>query len=291
MNTMTPSAFPVTVATTWTEIDVIPPGCRKPRSVDHEIEHVVNVPMISSADFPVAMIARDWQGEKAYHLYDGHLYVPYLPQSRQTEMFTAGSEDFSANQRESGYNRHATLDGMHAQINRRYESLLIVDGKVWTRTANEPYYQVSVSDGGWNGPRTTYISVTGHSNQAEYTHFNANEREEAIAYALSQTAEHEQPALLEKLATRETMIEVLIPEAVKQTFNRVKAQGESTIYHYANKVENDFKAAMEHSGEFVDAEAVGRGEITYREYLEAALKHLLEVEEPRQREREATRGW
>lgn len=291
MNTMTPNAFPITVEATWTEADVIPPRCTKPRDINHDIEHVVNVPMITADEFPVALITTNWEGKSEYHFYEGHLYSPYLPYSRQEEMFTAGSDDFSTEQRLSGWGRYHSLDEMHAHIERHYSGLLIVDGKVWQLSRSEPYYEVVVSDGGWNGPRNTYLSVTTHSNQAEYTHFNANEREEAIAYALSVTPKEKHAAVLERLESDKATIEVLIPEAVQNTFNRTHAKGESIISDYAYKVQRDFERAMEHKAEFVDPEAVGRGEISYRDYLEATLKHLLEVEEPRQRALEAERGW
>lgn len=292
MNTMTANTFPITVEATWTEADVIPPRCTKPRDIDHEIEHVVTVPMIGAEDFPVALVSSNWEGVKKYHFYDGHLYAPYLPNSRQAEMFTAGSDEFAATQRMYGWrNRYRTLDEMHASIESRYNALLIVDGKVWTKTANEPHYEAYTSGRTWTSPNRTYLSVTTHSNQAEYTLFNANEREEAIAYALSITPEDQRAETLKRFETDAATIEVLIPEAVKLTFNRTRAKGESTINDYANKVQRDFERTMQYSGEFVDAEAVGRGEISYRDYLEAALKHLSEVEEPRQRALEAERGW
>lgn len=291
MNTMTPNAFPITVEATWTEADVIPPRCTKPRDINHDIEHVVNVPMIDAAEFPVALITTNWEGTNDYHSYEGRLYSPYLPNSRQKEMFTAGSDDFSNEQRISGWSRYRTLDEMHAHIERHYSGLLIVDGKVWQLSRSEPYYEVVVAEDGWNGPRNTYLSVTTHGNQAEYTHFNANEREEAVAYALSVTPEEKHSAVLERLEADKATIEVLIPAAVRNTFNRTRAKGEGIVSEYAYKVQRDFERAMEHKGEFVDPEAVGRGEVSYRDYLEAALKHLSEVEEPRQRALEAERGW
>lgn len=292
MDTMTPNAFPITVEATWTEADVIPPRCTKPRDISHDIQHMVTVPMIGAEEFPVALISRNWEGVKEYHFYDGHLYAPYLPNSRQTEMFTAGSESFSAEQRLSGWgHRYRTLDEMHAHIEASYNTLLIVDGKVWTKTTYEPYYEVYASGTTWTSPKRTFLSVTTHSNQAEYTLFNANEREEAIAYAMAITPEEKRAETLKRFESEEATIEVLIPAAVKQAFNRTRAKGESIVSEYAYKVQRDFELAMEHKDEFVDPEAVGRGEISYRDYLEAALKHLSEVEEPRQRALEAERGW
>jgi len=289
---MITATYPITVEATWTEADVIPPRCSKPRDINHEIEHVVNVPMIRADEFPIALITTSsLDGEKEYHYYNGRLYAPYLPYSRQKEMFTAGSEDFAAVQRMSGWNRYRTLDEMHAHIEAHYAPLLIVDGKVWTLTASEPFYAVVVARDSWSGPRYTYLSVDTRSNQAEYTHFNANEREEAIAYALSATPEAMREETLKRLESETSTIQVLIPEAVKRTFNRTRAKGEEVAYSYSSKLKSDFEKSMEHSAEFVDPEAVGRGEISYRDYLEAALKHLSEVEEPRQRALEAERGW
>jgi hypothetical protein len=290
MDTMTPNAFPITVKATWTEADAIPPGCRKPRDVDHDIEVPVSVPMISSEDFPLAITSTCWDGTKAYHLYDGNLYAPYLPNSRQTEMFRAGSGDFSTIRHNYGRLRYRTLDEANDAVARNYTGLLIVDGNVWTRDTSEPFYEVSLGNEGWNrtSPR---VSVTTYGNQAEYTHFNALEREEAVAYALSATDEEHRPGLLVKLEADESTIEVHLPEAVQLKFNRLRSKGETQVNNFANKVNRDFEAAMGHAQELVDPEAIARGEITYRDYMAAALKYLLDVEEPRQREHEANRGW
>jgi hypothetical protein len=82
-----------------------------------------------------------------------------------------------------------------------------------------------------------------------------------------------------------------MPEAVKKSFDRVTAKGADDIERFAEKAASDFRSALKRAHDLVDAKAVGRGEVSYEDFLAAASKFLLEVEAPRLRAEEASRGW
>jgi hypothetical protein len=162
-----------------------------------------------------------------------------------------------------------------------------VDGFVWIMNNQEPFYVAS------SNPRNglSFVTVQTYApNAGEWACFNALERDEAIAYAASLADEDRQDAMATKLRA-EPPITVLMPEAVKKSFDRVRAKGVNDIDTFADRAASDFKSTLKRALDLVDAEAVGRGETTYEDFLAAATKFLLEVEAPRLRAEEASRGW
>jgi hypothetical protein len=272
MSTATSTHFPVTVKANWAETNVIPPRCRIARTVHHDIEYTVNVRSITAVDFPVAIKYDDYGTEVDLHTFDGAIYQPWLPWSRQTEMHAAGSQGFAAIQH---YDRHSlyadTLDEAHGIINASYSQFLIVDGFVWIMDNREPFYVAAYN------PRNgeSFVSVTTHApNAGEWTCFNALERDEAIAYAVGLAADDRRDAMATKLRA-EPAIRVFMPEAVTKSFDRVTSKGANDIHRFSDSAAIDFTDALEKARGMVDAGSVGRGETTYEDFLAAAVKCLM----------------
>jgi hypothetical protein len=296
MNTPVINSIPFSIKGKWAQDGVIPPRCRNPRTVVHDIETTIHIRSITSEEMPVAIRRRNTNGTSTdLYFFEGHYYVPFSHYSTEKEQVTAGSPQFPFEQEKAGYYysdqyKGKNLDEALANIQRSYDRYLIVDGIVWERGGSEPYYEAYRSGGGfYNTNGRTYISATTHTNQGEWSLFNALEWDEALAYALSITPEGEREQTRERLEAESRTIEVLNPEVITNQFKRTHAEGIKTISRYTDQARADFKQAMESSESIVDPEAVGRGEISYREFLEASLKHLLEVEEPRLRAYEAER--
>lgn len=273
MSTATATHFPVTVKAVWTETGVIPPRCRTPRNVPHDIEYNVNIRSIAAAEFPTAFQIHGYDSTEDLHIFDGAIYKPWLPWSGQTEMHTAGTPAFDAVQ---NYNRHdlyaATLDEAHGAISAHYGQFLIVDGKVWHMDNREPFYIVT------GNPRSgeAFIHVTTYApNAGEWARFNALEWDDAYAYALGLASDDKRDSVAAMLKAVGPAITVLIPEAVKLTFDRVTAKGSDDIERFVDAAARDFRAAMVRARELVDAGSVGRGETTYEDFLAAAAKCLM----------------
>jgi len=307
MTTTTRPTFDLNLTLIWNDPGVTPPRCRNPRTVQHAIETTAHIPSITRAELSIAFRIPEekWDRESGdYAYFGGHFYKPYLPNSGQTEPTIAGSGLFPADRDSTartwggalftnqGNVTAQNLDEAIAKAKAQYDHYLIVDGEVWMKEGREPFYVVSDGRQGAGAPARPYISIGTYSNTGEWAHFNALEWDQAVEYALSLAADEDA-----KLATRRRLdnetrrIEVLIPEAVTLTFDRTKALGVETLDQYASKAQGDYESALKDAPEIFDASAVGRGELSYRAYLEATLRHLIDVHEPRQRALEAERGW
>jgi len=308
MATATLPTFDIHLKLIWNEPGVTPPRCRNPRTVEHVIETNAYIRAITRAELSVAFRIPEekWDREAGDYFYlDGAFYKPYLPNSGQAEPTIAGSEMFRA-ERDStertysgalfthqGNVTAATLDEAIAKAKAQYDHYLIVDGEVWMKDGREPFY--TVSDGrrsDW-APARPYINISTYSNTGEWAHFNALEWDQAVEYALSLHGDDEdaKQATRRRLDNETRRIEVLMPEAVTLTFDRAKALGVETLDQYAIKAQGDYEGALKDASEIFDASAVGRGEVSYREFLEVSLRHLIDVHEPRLRALEAERGW
>ncbi len=87
----------VTVGFSYLERGVVPPRCRRPRTVWHDDHTVVEIREVSAADVPVAFRAREAiAGTWAARQYGDRLYALHRPWARQREVSRPGSRYFPA---------------------------------------------------------------------------------------------------------------------------------------------------------------------------------------------------
>ena len=212
--------FAINLTGTFTR-DEIPPKCRKPRPVTHETSAQVEVPMVTSDEAPVAFRVREIEDiVKEIRTFDGRLFAPYLPWSRQEETSLPGSAHFPPPvDTELHSLRYVTFDvdsdeAYYQKAKDYYQRFLIIDGIVWEEVAEPGYHVSTLGLGGMNG---SSVSL-GVSTRKDYgTLFRADEFEDALAWAKTLADERRDsssryidPKSVERLRT----IEVLVPEAV-----------------------------------------------------------------------------
>lgn len=213
--------FDITIDGKYTVMEV-PPRCRNARPVEYETSTVVNVPVVTDTDAPVAFEIREI-GERVRQVrtWDGNLYAPYRPFSGQTETSIAGDEHFPAERSADWYvSRDASSAGHFADLlAERYADFLIVDvddrDEVWV-PCSEPRYVVQTFGVGSNHGGTA-LMVTGgdNSNVKATAYFRADDFESARAYGLQIAARRSDTESVARIEAQEPEIAVLVPDAVR----------------------------------------------------------------------------
>lgn len=214
--------FAISLTGTYTR-DEIPPRCRKPRPVTYETSAQVEVPMISSDDAPVAFRIREIEDHiKEIRPFDGRLFAPYLPHSRQEEPSLPGSVHFPQDVDTERHHLRYTpnpIDSDEAFYDaaaEHYRQFLIIDGIVWVEIG-EPSYSVDTFGMGHNHGGTGLMVNAGAAGRHSGKTFRADEFEAAHAHAIETAANRgdtESVARFERDPEEYRRIEVLIPEAV-----------------------------------------------------------------------------
>lgn len=219
MSASTVQTFDITIDGTYTAHEV-PPRCRKPRPVEYPTSAVVTVPVVDDAAAPVAFEVREAiGGDRQVRTWDGNLYGPYRPFSRQTETSIAGDEHFPA---ERSAEWHITRDASTAEefadlVTEQYAHFLIVDVdgrlEVWA-PCGEPRYVVMTFGMSHNGSTGLMTSGSDNSNLKASAYFRADDFESARTYALRVATNRGDLRSVPGLETQEPDITVLIPDAV-----------------------------------------------------------------------------
>lgn len=278
--TATRTTYPINIDFTWTEPNVIPPRCRNPRDIERPGQnHTVYVPMVTADEAPIAFRAvQEERTDKEYRWYEGRLFTPSRPYARQTWDTIPGSPEFPSEVQLNRYNsggaklRTETIEEAKASLDELFGRFLIVDDVVWVYTAWEPCYEVETYGSGTGA--YLYLTDSSRSRAVEWKFFSATERDEAIAYALSQLGDNASDFWREKIATGAT-IEVLIPEASTFKPDRVAAWGVREIESYSYLNSSDNRDAFDKASRQMNPASVGRGETGYADYLELAAAALI----------------
>lgn len=203
----------VNITFEYRTLNVVPPRCRKPRTVYDTETITVTVPAATSAAAPVAFRVPDRTiGPTEYRWWDDRLWIPYLPWSHQSEPSTPGSGYFPATVKVGGLGdgRDAALQ----QVRDRYAAYLIIDGVVWKESAGEPIYTVATFGLGNNHGGTALLVDDMINRHGPGNCFRADQFEAARGQALEVAAAREDNESLSGI--RDTPpIEVLIPEAIR----------------------------------------------------------------------------
>ena len=148
--------FTITTTVTYTP-ERIPPRCRKPRPVREEFVMEVDIPSVSGAEAPVALVfGKDVPApagvrvpEAGLRTWDGKLYT-------RAGATNSGSQAFA--DRKVTY-WHGNRAEAEADVRAGLEKLLLVDGEAWEKTG-EPFYRVMAFGWGNNhgGTRLTLQS-------------------------------------------------------------------------------------------------------------------------------------
>lgn len=218
----------VTVTLDYSTKNVIPPHCRKPRTVYATTVTTIEVPEVAGDDAPVAFRIADMHfGPNEYRWWDQRLWVPFLPHSNQDEPSTPGSRYFPAD-----VELHAHGDGLDEALEearRQFEQYLIIDGKVWSEPPGEPMYLVWA--GGWAAGNSTTVLVANDTPNRDLANlFRADQFDLARDKALKIAKARNQTDDLDEIRTRK--IEVLIPEAI-----RADPQRDAAIAHANQEID------------------------------------------------------
>lgn len=213
-----PTPFTVTVHGTYTR-DEIPPRCRKPRPVTYDATATVDVASVTGQEAPVAFritkLYDDGRNTSEIRTYQGRLFAPYKPFSRQVEPTVPGDSHFPAEVTADNvrmWRAASTADEFHATVHELFSRHLIIDGIVWTETSEPGYLVATFGIGGING--STGLMVSDRKDHGVL--FRADELEEARAHAaeVSRDRGDREDRYEGDAAERHRAIEVLIPEAV-----------------------------------------------------------------------------
>lgn len=212
--------FAISLTGTYTR-DEIPPRCRKPRPVTYETSAQVEVPMVSSADAPVAFRVREVEDRiREIRTFDGRLFAPYLPWAHQEEPSLPGSAHFPQDVDTERVNLRYSLydvdsdEAYYQKAKDHYQRFLIIDGIVWEETAEPGYHVSTLGLGGMNG---SSVSLGVSTRKDHGTLFRADEFEDALAWARTLADERRDSSsryIDPESVERHRTIEVLVPKAV-----------------------------------------------------------------------------
>lgn len=211
------SHFAISLTGTYTR-DEIPPRCRKPRPVTHETSAQVEVPMVTSDEAPVAFRIREIEDRvKEIRTFDGRLFAPYLPWSRQEEPSLPGSLHFPQDvntERDRPFRSGESDEDYYRNAEAYYRQFVIIDGVVWRETSEPGYHVSTLGLGGLNGSSTS-LGVSTRKDHG--TLFRADEFEAALAWArevANERGDRSTRYIDPESVERHRAIEVLVPEAV-----------------------------------------------------------------------------
>lgn len=181
-------ALLVPFTASWTERDVIPPRARKPRDVQRDVDVVVDIPMASEDEAPVAI---SFEGDRylasEYRAFGGRLYSA-------TGRSAENARELFESYREKPHADSGSEDGARAEFQEKADQFLVVGDEVWEET-DEPVYTVNTFGMGGNhggtslslSSLTRYKTVDG--SPVNELVFPVDQRDAAIEKALEVAAE------------------------------------------------------------------------------------------------------
>ncbi len=196
----TTAQIDATLTVEWTEPNVIPPKCRKPRDVTRQLEVTVHVPSITADQAPVAFVVTEEKYDSGagdyipvsheLRTFAGMLWRP-LTQSVDgvVRPYPATAEGiigraFHRGYRDLPYLRGSTAEQVRAEAQSEVADFLAIDGNLYSK-AEEPVYVVKRLGFG----RSVHIDIEhvgrhlnrdGHT--VDHNVFPADRRADAIAY-------------------------------------------------------------------------------------------------------------
>lgn len=223
----------------------IPPRCRKARTRQVKDSCLIDIPVVSPAEAPVAMkhpahikTKEDssvpglyYNTKKEYRFFGGHLYARIAAAEKRCN--AVGWWNLSGLKREAAtkyswdamrdyecYNRHLhTREECEANLRRIYSNYLLLKRssgiQVWAKVG-EPLYEVFTMGLGHNHAGTGVIIQNGYNpNVAKECYFNANQYEECVREAIRVALARGDTNSVKGIK-HAMKIQVLIPDAVKR---------------------------------------------------------------------------
>jgi hypothetical protein len=212
-------SFAVDVHASYLVHNVIPPRCRKPRTVTRETDVRVEIREVDGIDAPVAFEVDNVLTHETdqWRWYADTLYRLYRPHAHQKEPSEPGSIYFPAYQNLNSWVLSDVIDeaDAHAQIRHHFGQYLIVDGVVW-REASEPLYVVATFGMGYNHASTALMDTQGvNPNIALDCYFRADEHEAARAKAIKVALGRGDTDSVPRIQSQDPLIRIHVPEAVR----------------------------------------------------------------------------
>lgn len=191
MNTAT-TTFDILVHSTFTR-DEIPPRCRKPRRVSHDIDVQVQIPVMDLDHAPVAFTVEHALIKTDYVIreYQGQLYRQLMRSDRialngqDDAPVVAGGGDFPTEVSASQTGFYGADSAEEAAANaEKWASVFAVDteGFVWKRAAEPCYYVTTFGLGGNHGGTSLMVGDVFDCRNGQV--FRSDEFESALAHAI-----------------------------------------------------------------------------------------------------------
>jgi len=210
----------------WVETNVIPKGCRKPRSVDQTDSMEIDLNVVSDAEAPLAFRLTEDRGQdeapvvKEWRWWNGSLWRPRFTAAGQTEPDRLGQENFPISPKHKRYAqphlRADSIDEIHETLRQYYAERLVVDGVVH-EPANEPTVRLFIEGGGRWG---TGLSRRAIVHAIDYSHgagdgertYSALDADEALRDARDALSAYPGEPSIDD---RSSLLEVFLPDAVR----------------------------------------------------------------------------
>lgn len=219
------------------EMPYIPPRCRKVRYREEIADCLLDIPVVSPDDAPIAFRHGDvFRGTIEYRFYKGKLYrrVRWDEKVCDATGFWPFEEFMKRIQRENTWSRvqTANFELAHSEaeckkvLRAKYRDYLLIQSKtnieVWQRTG-EPRYVIVTFGLGHNHASTNYFIETRYNNNiSKSRYFTALQHDAVVKETLRVAARRGDTHSFQSILNG-PVIEVLIPEAVK--CNPVKEAG------------------------------------------------------------------
>ena len=211
------------------EMPYIPPRCRKVRYREEIADCVLNIPVVTPDDAPIAFRHGDvFRGTVEYRLYKGKLYrrIRWDEKVCGKTGFWPFEEFLKQIQDRNTWScvKTANFELAHSEVEckkalrAKYREYLLIqnetDIEVWQRTG-EPRYVIITFGLGHNHASTNYFIETSYNNNiSKSRYFTALQHDAAVKEALQVAARRGDTDSFQSILNG-PVIEVLIPEAVK----------------------------------------------------------------------------
>jgi len=206
----------VTIELHYQRHNVIPPRCRKPRTVEETGSVAVEISEIDGDAAPVAFRVPNlgWKPDE-HRWWNGALWLPHLPWAHQTEPTIPGDDKFPVRQTYRANWGTDGLDAAIAEVHQEYRQYLIIDGVVWRSAWGEPRYVIHTLGLGHNHSSTCLSTDSGYNpNIHRSRYYRADQYSMAVAAAVAIAVARGDTNSVERIKATPP-IEVLIPEAVR----------------------------------------------------------------------------
>ncbi len=248
---------------TFTEA-VIPPRCRKPRSVRREATIKITIKEISSADAPVAF---RWHSHefneseeyvptvKVYRVWNGKLWTQAKfrriargkTETQNMAAFTGDPWPYSLTHADENGKGYQSQDENKKQFRQWARGIAFIDGERWSE-ANEPRYVVMTFGLGHNhgiGWGTSIrVDTYYNSNISRDRYFRIDQLQEAINAATEIATRRGDTKALPIEDQEPDRFEILMPEVLKLHPNKQHGKGDPFINKCESLIESSPDASI-----------------------------------------------